>query len=168
MKKSASTERFVESLRLLADEAETRYVEKWVDAYLDRGYKPAFDELYEQSKDLQGDALKANRVEADRLRDQKDMLKSTFTGALEEAVYGIGGRKKADIKSRGANTSWQEQLLMGPIGLEKRLEVAREKLAAELTPHFESRIADVLQFYDLIAADVKKSVEAALAKTAQR
>lgn len=43
MKKSASTERFVESLRLLADEAETRYVEKWVDAYLDRGYKQAFE-----------------------------------------------------------------------------------------------------------------------------
>jgi hypothetical protein len=168
MSTPAWNKRFLESLDMLADEAKTRYVEKWVNAYLDRGYKPTFDTLYEQSKELQGDALIENRAEVDRLRDQKDMLKNAFTSALEEAVYGIGGRKKADLKAYGAKTSWQEQLLMGPIGLEKRIQVAREALAEKLQPQCGAHTQDLLQVYDYIAADVKKAVEAELAKAAQR
>jgi hypothetical protein len=86
-----------------------------------------------------------------------DQIKTIFTSALEEAVYGNGGRKQASIKQYEAKTSWQEELKVGPVGLDRRLEAARAQVEQQVKAlQVDGELA--MGMYDIVAAKVNIAI----------
>lgn len=147
----------------------SRHVEVNIDAIFNEFRKsPEYfamiddDAFLEENRDLAGVINFIRKVKAN-----SPEVKRIFTEALEQAVYGNGGRMKADLAGGKSQTSWQQQLLTGPITLDTRLESARIQVEEKLKalgftePSF-------MKIYDSISEAVKAEISVELASTQRR
>lgn len=93
----------------------------------------------------------------------QDKIKAIFIDALDEAVYGNGGRQGENKRIiKGEKTSWQEQLMTGPVKFDQRMRAARDKVNDQInTLSVSSKLT--MELYDLAAQAVSAEIKRDLA-----
>jgi hypothetical protein len=145
-------QRILGALGTLVEVVKTHQVSRIVDSVVSQG----LDAISKSRLNSEGDS--EFHAKLDSVSTNMDQMKAVFTNALEEAVYGNGGRKQASIKQHGAKTSWQEELKVGPIGLDRRLETARTKVEQQVRAlQVDEELA--MGMYDIVAANVNAAID---------
>lgn len=101
------------------------------------------------------------------MKAEQEVIKDSFTRALEQAVYGNGEKEPVKVGDPTSGIAWKDRLKVGPIGLDKRLEAARAQVEVEAGMLTVDKQA-VMEVYDAIAGVVKDEVTRALAKSPAR